>query len=129
MTIDGATEFEPHPTSAARVRHFVVDALDRWGLERLSDDAALCAAELATNAILHCRRPFTVAVRHELAAVGELVAFLERLARTSDLGAGKVPAEVEGMRAWLPGEVAAQYQGRAPSAFAGGSSGGHDFHR
>lgn len=69
MATDGATQFQPEPASAARARRFVVEALDSWGLERFADDAALCAAELATNAILHCRSVFTVAVRRIPAGV------------------------------------------------------------
>lgn len=44
-------------------RRFVVSAARSWGLDSLIDDAALCSAELATNAILHSRAAFTVAVR------------------------------------------------------------------
>ena len=284
MTSDGATtQFKPEPACAAETRRFVVETLERWGLGRFREETALCAAELATNAILRCRTPFTVAVRpipagvrvdvqddrpdrlpvqtpadldplasgttgrgltlvsamatrwgyfttdvaktvwveltehghegftpalvelavrpaieggrtvrlvdlpvrtaiasgvqiddlvrelqlqperispadravfyrllersaaprligrqeafraagrgldrytlelavsaDELSAVGELTDFLQSLADRSDLEAGAVPAEVEAMRAWLPGEVAAQYQGRAPSPF------------
>jgi hypothetical protein len=283
MTTDGATaQFEPKPACAARARRFVVETLDSWGLRRFQDDAALCAAELAANAILHGRTPFTVAVRpvsagvridvqddrpdripvrlprgldplasgttgrglmliaamstrwgyfttdlaktvwaeltnsrgdgwpeplveltarpapagravrlvdlpvraavasgvqiddlvrelqlepermntadravfnrllersaaprligrqeafraagqglrqytlelavsaEELAALSELADFLQRLAQTSDLEAGQIPAAVKAMRAWLPGEVAAQFEGRSPSPF------------
>lgn len=64
MTTDGATtHFEPHPACSAGARRFVVGHLGLWGLDRFHDAAALCASELATNAILHCRSPFTVAVR------------------------------------------------------------------
>jgi hypothetical protein len=290
MRIDGATSyFEADPVSSSRARRFVVATLSGHGLDRFCDDAALCAAELATNAILHSRTPFTVAVRpisagvridvqddrpdrlpveipddlpplasgttgrglrlvsamstrwgyfttdvaktvwvelgdhrhegstpalvevaarpapvagrsvrlvdlpvgaavasgvqiddlvrevqlqperigpeeriqfhsllersaaprligrqeafraagrgldrytleltvsaDELAAVGELVGFLSLLARTSDLEAGLIPPDVEAMRAWLPEEVAAQYEGREPTPFPGGSAG------
>jgi hypothetical protein len=64
MTSDGAaTLFEPRPACAAAARRFVAEHLDSWGLVRFQDEAAVCAAELASNAILHCRTPFTVAVR------------------------------------------------------------------
>lgn len=55
--------FLPEVQGASLARRFVADRLEMWGLRRLRDDAVLCAAELATNAILHCRSPFTVAVR------------------------------------------------------------------
>ncbi len=286
MTTDGAaTHFQPDPVCAGEARRFVIDTVDGWGRSALGDEAALCAAELASNAILHCRTPFTVAVRptpagvridvhddrpdrlpvplpagadplasgttgrglrlvaamaarwgyfttdvaktvwvelserasgalaepvvelaarppaatgrpvrlvdlpvgaaiasgvqvddlvrelqlqpgriapdeqealyrllersaaprligrqeafraagrgqdrytlelavsgDEIAAVGELTVFLERLGRDTDLEAGQIPPEVEAMRAWIPGEVAAQYRGRAPSPFPG----------
>jgi anti-sigma regulatory factor (Ser/Thr protein kinase) len=41
----------------------VADLVEEWGLEDLLDDAALCATELVTNAMLHTREDFTVAIR------------------------------------------------------------------
>ena len=61
---DPATlRLDPEPVSAQQARRFAVGALDQWGLERFDQDVALCTAELTTNAVLHSRRPFTLAVR------------------------------------------------------------------
>ncbi len=57
------TTFPPEPISARRARHLVVDAVRRWGLHDIDEAAALCTAELATNAVLHTRQAFTVTVR------------------------------------------------------------------
>jgi anti-sigma regulatory factor (Ser/Thr protein kinase) len=46
-------------------RHFVVDALSRWDAAEFAEDAAMVATELATNAIVHARSGFTVAVMRE----------------------------------------------------------------
>lgn len=56
----------PEPASSKLARRFVVSALDEWGHGEIGDDAAVCTAELATNAILHSRDGFTVAVRRSL---------------------------------------------------------------
>ncbi|MEY2571768.1 MAG: hypothetical protein QOE63_2118, partial [Acidimicrobiaceae bacterium] len=55
--------FPPELISARRARHLVEDQIAGWGLETMREAAALCTAELAANAILHTRRPFTLAVR------------------------------------------------------------------
>jgi anti-sigma regulatory factor (Ser/Thr protein kinase) len=47
------------PTAA---RRFVVDLLETWGLHAVVDDASLLTAELASNAVVHARTEFTVAV-------------------------------------------------------------------
>jgi MEDS: MEthanogen/methylotroph, DcmR Sensory domain len=44
----------------AEARRFVRETLADWGRADLSDDAALIATELATNAVLHARSDFTV---------------------------------------------------------------------
>jgi hypothetical protein len=48
--------------SPAAVRRFVGETLVAWGRSELIDDGALIATELATNAILHARSAFTVAL-------------------------------------------------------------------
>jgi anti-sigma regulatory factor (Ser/Thr protein kinase) len=50
-------------SAPAAARRLVVGALRRWGVVPVADDAALVASELATNAVLHARGPFTVEVR------------------------------------------------------------------
>jgi hypothetical protein len=45
-----------------QARRFVTDTLAAWGCADLIDDAALVATELATNAVLHARSDFTVAL-------------------------------------------------------------------
>jgi anti-sigma regulatory factor (Ser/Thr protein kinase) len=55
--------FMPDPALAGAARRYVVQALREWGLDELADDAALSTTELVTNAILHSRGDFTVAVR------------------------------------------------------------------
>jgi serine phosphatase RsbU (regulator of sigma subunit)/PAS domain-containing protein/anti-sigma regulatory factor (Ser/Thr protein kinase) len=55
--------FAPEPSFAGAARRFVLEALTDWCQSELVDDAALSTTELVTNAILHSRTPFTVAVR------------------------------------------------------------------
>jgi hypothetical protein len=64
MLPDGATaRYDSVPECVGVARRFVVGNIDRWDLSRFSDDAALCAAELATNVILHAHTPFTISLR------------------------------------------------------------------
>jgi anti-sigma regulatory factor (Ser/Thr protein kinase) len=47
-------------------RHFIGDVLKQWGFSRkLLDDAQLVLSELATNAVIHARSPFSVLVRSD----------------------------------------------------------------
>ena len=52
--------FRPEPASVAEVRSFVASSVE--GPRALVDDLCLVASELATNAVLHARTPFTVGV-------------------------------------------------------------------
>ncbi|MGH9281058.1 MAG: ATP-binding SpoIIE family protein phosphatase, partial [Acidimicrobiales bacterium] len=56
----------PDPLSARGARRFLAGVLSSWRMpEMLEGDAALLLSELATNAILHARSPFTVIVRYD----------------------------------------------------------------
>lgn len=52
--------FPPTPESVAGARRFTRRTLASWGAEQLDDDVRAVASELATNAVLHARTPFTV---------------------------------------------------------------------
>jgi hypothetical protein len=54
--------FAPVISSVRAVRMFVGDSLSDWGLDSLRTESSLCASELAANAVLHSRKPFTVGV-------------------------------------------------------------------
>jgi hypothetical protein len=58
-------EFPAEVDSPGRARRLVVAALRRWGRESLGDDAALVLSELATNAVLHAKSPFSIVVREQ----------------------------------------------------------------
>ena len=65
MGTDGvrAAAFAPDAASAGAARRFATALVDEWGLHALAGDVALCVSELAANALLHAREPFTVTVR------------------------------------------------------------------
>jgi anti-sigma regulatory factor (Ser/Thr protein kinase) len=48
------------PDSVRTARSAVRDALPRWGLDHLTDTAALLVSELTTNVLLHARSEFEV---------------------------------------------------------------------
>jgi hypothetical protein len=55
--------FPPALASARRARRVVEEQITDWGLDAILESAALCSGELAANAILHTRQPFTVTLR------------------------------------------------------------------
>jgi len=63
--VDDRIECQPDPASVRAARLFVVDRLQDWGLDDLVDSAALLTSEVATNAVLHTRRPFLVRAHHQ----------------------------------------------------------------
>lgn len=92
--MDARLECQPDPGSVRLARLFVVDRLQEWGADDVVDSAALLTSELATNAVLHTRRPFVVQVRHtgtavrvEVADESEEVPYLPRHLATSAGGA------------------------------------------
>jgi anti-sigma regulatory factor (Ser/Thr protein kinase) len=55
-------ECEPLASSVRRARLFVVDKLQEWRCDELVDTVALLTSELATNAVVHTGRPFSIHV-------------------------------------------------------------------
>jgi anti-sigma regulatory factor (Ser/Thr protein kinase) len=66
-----AAGFEPDVGAPAAARRFVARALAEGGHHetRVSGDAVLVVSELATNAVIHARTPFSVSVRFGPAAI------------------------------------------------------------
>lgn len=71
--LPGVTGMSPDVTEAVRsfprtrdsaraAREFVTGNLDSWAGDTVATDAAIVIAELASNAVLHARTPFTVTV-------------------------------------------------------------------
>jgi anti-sigma regulatory factor (Ser/Thr protein kinase) len=50
------------PTSVSRARRLVSTALTAWDLDHLTDEVVLLTSELVTNAVIHARTPFEVAL-------------------------------------------------------------------
>jgi anti-sigma regulatory factor (Ser/Thr protein kinase) len=59
--------FAPDATEVASARHFVAAVLDSWGLD--AGDLPLLVSELATNAVLHARSDFEVAIQRSTGLV------------------------------------------------------------
>jgi anti-sigma regulatory factor (Ser/Thr protein kinase) len=68
--VEVSADFAADHDAPRCARHFVADALGTWGHGgTLLDDARLLVTELATNAVVHARSPFSVMARSE----GDLV--------------------------------------------------------
>jgi anti-sigma regulatory factor (Ser/Thr protein kinase) len=52
----------PTARSTTEARRFVLSALSEWGLDDLSDTAALLTSEVVTNSVLHARTDIEVTV-------------------------------------------------------------------
>jgi two-component sensor histidine kinase len=60
----------PHPSSVARARSFVTEAMQQWEVPEATEESArLAISELVTNAIVHARTDVVVRVRPESDAV------------------------------------------------------------
>jgi MEDS: MEthanogen/methylotroph, DcmR Sensory domain len=60
--LEATRAFSGESTALSHAREFVVDTLGSWDLACIAGDASLVVSELATNAILHARSDFVVAV-------------------------------------------------------------------
>jgi anti-sigma regulatory factor (Ser/Thr protein kinase) len=61
--------FAADALSPRAARQFVAETLERWGRTAVVDDAALVITELATNAVVHARSGFTVALARDGATI------------------------------------------------------------
>ena len=58
-----AATFVAEPSSTTAARRFASGLADDLGLPNIAPDVALCTSELAANALIHARGPFTVTIR------------------------------------------------------------------
>lgn len=56
-------QLSAEPTSAARSRAWIVEALTAWGAQHLLETAALLTDELVVNAVRHARTPMLLSAR------------------------------------------------------------------
>jgi anti-sigma regulatory factor (Ser/Thr protein kinase) len=61
--------FQPSPDAPRQARRFVWEVLREHGYCSLTEDAVLIASELATNAVVHARSRFEVAVHFDAGTV------------------------------------------------------------
>ena len=61
--------FEPEPASVGAARRYAVGALQASTARHLQHDVRMVVSELATNAVLHARTPFTITVLADVTGV------------------------------------------------------------
>ncbi len=64
MTLHLEAAFEDDPESVKAAREFVTGALAAWDLDDLAEVAGLLTSELATNAVVHARTAYHIAVEY-----------------------------------------------------------------
>lgn len=84
-------EFPCQPTSASLARQFVGSHLVGHGLVGLVDDVRMVVSELATNAIVHARTPFSVTLQ------GDHLSVLLQVRDGSAVAVAPVPGSLIGI--------------------------------
>jgi anti-sigma regulatory factor (Ser/Thr protein kinase) len=64
MTLRLEAAFEQDPGSVKAAREFVAGTLVAWDLDDLAEVAGLLTSELATNAVVHARTAYLIAVEY-----------------------------------------------------------------
>jgi anti-sigma regulatory factor (Ser/Thr protein kinase) len=64
MTLRLEAAFKHDPESVKAAREFVAGALAAWDLDDLAEVAGLLTSELATNAVVHARTAYHIAVEY-----------------------------------------------------------------
>jgi anti-sigma regulatory factor (Ser/Thr protein kinase) len=95
--VEATRSYRAEQVSVTDARRFVADTVRGWGFDdEVSHDAALCTAELVTNAILHAATPIDLTVR--LHDRGVHVAIRDQSTRrVSALVSTVAPGEVGGL--------------------------------
>jgi anti-sigma regulatory factor (Ser/Thr protein kinase) len=77
---EASAQFSPDRSAPGHARHFVGDALRRWGHPpALVAVAELLVSELATNAVVHARSPFSLELHRHARGVRLTVADSSRI--------------------------------------------------
>lgn len=59
---DATSQFDLAPSAPSRARRWVAEVLSSWGHGDILDEATVVVSELATNAVVHARTPFSVSL-------------------------------------------------------------------